>query len=45
MKKDLHPIPDGLIVLVFDDAVKSHVTFVAPMLKSYGFNGNYALYK
>ena len=41
MKKDLLPIPDGLIVLVFDDAVKSHVTFVGPLLKSYGFNATF----
>lgn len=41
MNKDLLPIPDGLIVLVFDDAVKSHVTFVGPLLKSYGFNATF----
>ena len=41
MKKDIHPIPDDLIVLVFDDAVKSHVTFVAPLLKRYGFNATF----
>ena len=35
------PIPDGLIVLTFDDGVKSHVTFVAPLLKKFGFGATF----
>jgi peptidoglycan/xylan/chitin deacetylase (PgdA/CDA1 family) len=35
------PIPDKTVVLTFDDAVKSHVTFVAPMLKQYGFGATF----
>jgi len=31
------PIPDKLVVLTFDDAPKSHFTFVGPLLKKYGF--------
>ena len=30
-------IPDKLVVLTFDDAPKSHFTFVGPLLKKYGF--------
>jgi hypothetical protein len=30
-------IPPKLVVLTFDDAVKSHRTFVAPLLKELGF--------
>jgi peptidoglycan/xylan/chitin deacetylase (PgdA/CDA1 family) len=30
-----------IVVLTFDDAVKSHRTFVAPMLKDYGFNATF----
>jgi peptidoglycan/xylan/chitin deacetylase (PgdA/CDA1 family) len=30
-------VPDKLVVLTFDDAVKSHRTFVAPLLKELGF--------
>src|SRR5438046_1822142 len=30
-------IPDRLVVLTFDDAVRSHYTTVAPMLERYGF--------
>jgi len=30
-------IPDKLVVLTFDDGCKSQATFVAPLLKSYGF--------
>ena len=37
MIKDRLPIPDRLIVLTFDDGVKSQATFVAPLLKRYGF--------
>ncbi len=28
----LEPIPDKLVVLTFDDSVKSHYTFVRPIL-------------
>src|SRR5262245_5728587 len=35
------PIPDKLVVLTFDDAVKSHRTFVAPLLKELGFNATF----
>jgi len=34
-------IPDKLIVLTFDDAVKSHRTFVAPLLKELGFGATF----
>ena len=30
--------PDKIAVLTFDDAVKSHRTFVAPLLKELGFD-------
>src|SRR5437899_12969632 len=33
--------PDKLVVLTFDDAVKSHRTFVAPMLKDLGFGATF----
>ncbi|MEQ9441332.1 MAG: polysaccharide deacetylase family protein [Cyclobacteriaceae bacterium] len=35
------PIPDKLVVLTFDDAVSTHSTFVAPLLKKYGFGGTF----
>jgi peptidoglycan/xylan/chitin deacetylase (PgdA/CDA1 family) len=35
------PVPDKLVVLTFDDAVLSHATFVAPLLKKYGFGGTF----
>ncbi|BAV08865.1 Peptidoglycan/xylan/chitin deacetylase, PgdA/CDA1 family [Filimonas lacunae] len=35
------PVPDKLVVLTFDDAVKSHYTYVAPLLKKYGFNATF----
>lgn len=35
------PIPDGLVVLTFDDGVKSCATFVAPLLKQYGFSATF----
>ena len=31
------PAPDHVVVLTFDDAVASHYTNVAPLLKKYGF--------
>jgi len=34
-------IPDKLVVLTFDAAVKSHRTFVAPLLKELGFNATF----
>ncbi|UCG46357.1 MAG: family 78 glycoside hydrolase catalytic domain [Phycisphaerales bacterium] len=37
-----HPaIPDRLVVLTFDDGCKSHSTFVAPLLKRYGFGATF----
>ena len=38
---DLLPIPDKLVVLSFDDGNKSDITFVAPLLKSYGFGATF----
>ena len=35
------PIPDKTVVLTFDDAVKSHRTFVAPLLKEAGFRATF----
>lgn len=35
------PIPDKLVVLTFDDSVKSHFTFVAPLLKKYRFGATF----
>jgi peptidoglycan/xylan/chitin deacetylase (PgdA/CDA1 family) len=37
----LEPIPDGLVVLTFDDSVASHATYVAPMLKRLGFGATF----
>lgn len=37
----LEPIPDKLVVLTFDDSVKSQAEFVAPLLKSYGFGATF----
>src|ERR1700682_740289 len=34
-------IPDRVVVLTFDDAVSTHATFVAPLLKRYGFGGTF----
>ena len=34
-------IPEKLVVLTFDDAVKSHRTFVAPFLKELGFGATF----
>ena len=34
-------IPDKLVVLTFDDATASHYSFVAPLLKQYGFNATF----
>jgi len=37
----VEPIPDKTVVLTFDDAVKSHRTFVGPLLKDYGFGATF----
>ena len=37
----LQSIPDRLIVLTFDDGNKSDATYVAPLLKRYGFGGTF----
>src|SRR5471030_3294364 len=34
-------IPDKLVILTFDDAVLSHYTNVAPLLKKYGFGATF----
>ena len=34
-------IPDGLVVLTFDDGNKSDLDFVAPLLKSHGFGATF----
>jgi peptidoglycan/xylan/chitin deacetylase (PgdA/CDA1 family) len=34
-------VPDKLVVLTFDDAVLSHATYVAPLLKKYGFGATF----
>jgi hypothetical protein len=41
-KRSLTPIvPDRLVVLTFDDAVRSHYTTVAPLLERYGFGATF----
>jgi peptidoglycan/xylan/chitin deacetylase (PgdA/CDA1 family) len=35
------PVPERLVVLTFDDGVKSHGTLVAPLLKRYGFGATF----
>jgi peptidoglycan/xylan/chitin deacetylase (PgdA/CDA1 family) len=37
----LEPIPEKLVVLTFDDAVKSHHSVVRPILKKYGFGATF----
>ncbi len=37
----LDPIPDGLVVLTFDDGNKSDISFVAPRLAEYGFGASF----
>jgi peptidoglycan/xylan/chitin deacetylase (PgdA/CDA1 family) len=37
----LEPNPDRIVVLTFDDSVASHATFVAPLLKKYGFGATF----
>lgn len=34
-------VPEGLVVLTFDDSVASHATLVAPLLKKYGFGATF----
>lgn len=34
-------IPDNVVVLTFDDAVSSHATFVAPLLRELGFGATF----
>ena len=36
----LLPIPNGLVALTFDDGNKSDFTYVAPLLKQYGFGAS-----
>ncbi len=38
---ELQPIPDRLVVLTFDDSVKSHATTVGPLLKKLGFGATF----
>jgi peptidoglycan-N-acetylglucosamine deacetylase len=38
---DRLPIPDRLVVLTFDDAVKSHFTVARPILKKYNFSATF----
>lgn len=40
-RRELKPIPDKLVVLTFDDAVRSQATVVAPILKQYGFGATF----
>ncbi|MHC4994037.1 MAG: polysaccharide deacetylase family protein [Planctomycetota bacterium] len=37
----LEPIPDKLVVLTFDDSVRSHYTVARPVLKRYGFGATF----
>lgn len=37
----LEPIPDKLVVLTFDDSVRSHYTVVRPILLDYGFGATF----
>jgi len=37
----LEPIPEKLVVLTFDDSVKSHFTVVRPILTQYGFGATF----
>jgi peptidoglycan/xylan/chitin deacetylase (PgdA/CDA1 family) len=39
--RPVQTIPDKLVVLTFDDAVKSHRTFVAPLLKELGLGATF----
>ena len=35
------PVPDRLVVLTFDDSVKSHYTVARPLLKKYRFGATF----
>jgi len=35
------PVPDGTVVLTFDDAVRSHLAYVAPLLQENGFGATF----
>jgi peptidoglycan/xylan/chitin deacetylase (PgdA/CDA1 family) len=35
------PIPDRLVVMTFDDSVRSHYTVARPLLKKYGFSATF----
>ncbi len=35
------PVPDRLVVLTFDDAALTHATYVAPLLRKYGFGATF----
>ena len=37
----LEPVPEKLVVLTFDDSVKSHFTVVRPVLLKYGFGATF----
>ncbi|MBT5814581.1 MAG: polysaccharide deacetylase family protein [Opitutales bacterium] len=37
----LEPLPDKLVVLTFDDSVRSHYTVARPILKRYGFGATF----
>src|SRR5204862_8266893 len=39
--RPVETIPEKLVVLTFDDAVKSHRTFVAPLLKELGLGATF----
>src|SRR5258705_9440900 len=41
MQRPAAGIPAKTVVLTFDDAVKSHLTFVAPLLKELGFQATF----
>ena len=40
-RSERSPIPGKLVILCFDDAVKTQRTFVAPLLKELGFNASF----
>jgi len=41
MAQEKKPLPEKVVVLTFDDAVRSQYTFVAPLLKEYGFGATF----
>ena len=41
MSAEPRTVPDGTVVLTFDDSVASHATFVAPLLKKHGFGATF----